>query len=138
MGRLVQARTRPEPENINPNPARKPKTNLKPKSCPRKPKAKLGLKDLAALLSYFDYIFVHVRQKARLRPESSPKFLSPLGPNSTRKARPDLQLWFCLIPKLQQMLQFLILSAQLRTVAELQKRILRFRDFVMSSSRGFF
>ena len=26
------------------------------------------------LSSYFDYIFVHLRQKARLRPELSPKF----------------------------------------------------------------
>ena len=41
---------------------------------------------------YFDYIFVHLRQKVRLRPELSPKFLSILGPNPTRKARPDLQL----------------------------------------------
>ena len=46
------------------------------------------------LLSYFDYIFVHPRQKARLKPELSPKFLSTLGPNPTRKARPDLQLRF--------------------------------------------
>ena len=44
--------------------------------------------------SYFDYIFMHRRQKARLRPELSPKFLSTVGPkpNSTRKARLDLQL----------------------------------------------
>ena len=33
------------------------------------------------LPSYFDYIFVHLKQKARLRPELSPKFLSTLGPN---------------------------------------------------------
>ena len=45
------------------------------------------------LTSYFDLIFVHPRQKVRLRPELSPKFLSSLGPNLTRKARPDLQLW---------------------------------------------
>ena len=44
------------------------------------------------LPSYFHYIFVHLRQKARLRPELSPKFLSTFGPNPTRKARPDLQL----------------------------------------------
>ena len=57
-------------------------------------KLKLGQKNLAMLPSYFDYIFVHLRQKARLRPESSPKFLSTLGPKSlTGKARPDLQ--FC-------------------------------------------
>ena len=32
------------------------------------------------LPSYFDYILVHLRQKARLRPELSPKFSSALGP----------------------------------------------------------
>ena len=40
---------------------------------------------------YFDYIFVHLRQKVRLRPELGPKFLSTLGPNPAR-TRPDLQL----------------------------------------------
>ena len=50
------------------------------------------------LPSYFDYIFVRLRQKARLRPELSPKFfvnfrLKPCpNPNPTVKARPDLQL----------------------------------------------
>ena len=46
------------------------------------------------LPSYFDYIFVHLRQKVhvRLRPELRSTFLSTLGPNPTRKARPDLQL----------------------------------------------
>ena len=53
---------------------------------------KLGLKNSTMLPSYFDYIFVHLRQKARLRPELSAKFLSPLGPNPIRKAWPDLQL----------------------------------------------
>ena len=52
----------------------------------------LGLKNLAMLPSYFDYIFVRLKQKARLRPDLSPKFLSTSGPNPTRKARPDLQL----------------------------------------------
>ena len=58
------------------------------------------------LPSYFDYIFVHLRQKVRLRPESNPKFLSTLArtrpelsPNPTQKARPDLQ--FCLTPSLR-------------------------------------
>ena len=41
------------------------------------------------LPSYFDYIFVHLRQKVRFKPE----ILSTLGPNPTRKAWPDLQLW---------------------------------------------
>ena len=56
-------------------------------------KVMLGPKNLAKLPSYFDYIFVHLKQKACLRPDLSPKFLSTSGPNPTRKARPDLQLW---------------------------------------------
>ena len=48
----------------------------------------LGLKNLAMLPSYFDYIFVHVRQKVRLRPDLSPKFLSTLGPNPARPENP--------------------------------------------------
>ena len=59
----------------------------------KKTKVKLALKNLALLPIYFDYVFVHLRQKARLRPELSPKFLSTFGSNPTRKARPDLQLW---------------------------------------------
>ena len=39
------------------------------------------------LPSYFDVIFVHLTQKVRLRPELSPRFLSTLGPNPTRKVR---------------------------------------------------
>ena len=34
----------------------------------------LGLKNLTMLPSYFDYLFVHLRQKARLRPELIPEF----------------------------------------------------------------
>ena len=87
------------PTSSGPNPARthnispNPKTNWKPKLCPNKPEVKLGLKNLAMLPSYFDYIFVRLTRNARLRPELSPKFLSTLGPNPSRKARPDLQLW---------------------------------------------
>ena len=44
------------------------------------------------LPKYFDYIFVHLRQKLRLRPKLSPKFLSTVGPNPNRKAQRDLQL----------------------------------------------
>ena len=40
----------------------------------KKPKVKLGLKNLAMLPSYFDYTVV--LRKVRLRPELSPKFLS--------------------------------------------------------------
>ena len=36
------------------------------------------------LPSFFDYIFVHLRQIMRLRTELSPKFLSTLDPNSAR------------------------------------------------------
>ena len=50
------------------------------------------------LPSFSDYIFVHLKQKARLRPELSPKFLSTLGPNPARKALPDLQLCHCIQP----------------------------------------
>ena len=42
----------------------------------KKAKVKLCLKNLAMSPSYFDYIFVHLRQKVRLKPELSPKFLS--------------------------------------------------------------
>ena len=35
---------------------------------------KVDLKNLAILSSYFDYIFVHRRQKAHLRRELGPKF----------------------------------------------------------------
>ena len=58
----------------------------------KKTKVKLGLKNLVMRPSYFDYIFVHLRQKAGLRPELSPKFFLTLGPNPTRKARSNLQL----------------------------------------------
>ena len=39
---------------------------------------------------YFDYIFVHLRQKVRLRPELGPKFSSTLRPNpaQTRPKKP--------------------------------------------------
>ena len=46
------------------------------------------MKNLAMLPDYFDYIFVHLRQKVRLRPESSPKFLSTLSLNPAR-TRPE-------------------------------------------------
>ena len=36
------------------------------------------------LPSYFDYIFVHLKQQVRLRPEISTKVLSTLGPNPAR------------------------------------------------------
>ena len=47
--------------NISLNPARK--LIWSPNHAPQKTKVKLGLKNLTMLLSYFDYIFVHLRQK---------------------------------------------------------------------------
>ena len=47
------------------------------------------------LRNFFDYIFVHLRQKVRLRPKLSTKFWSTLGPSLARKALPDLQLCLC-------------------------------------------
>ena len=77
-------------QKYKPEPGPKPKTNLKPKLCRKNPKVKLGQKDLAMLPSYFDYIFVHLRQKALPRPDLSPKFLSRLGPNPDRtRTKPD-------------------------------------------------
>ena len=69
-----------------PEPCPNPKTNLKPKSCPKKTKVKLGLKNLARLPSYFAYIFVHLKQKARLRPELSQNFCQL--PARTRPEKP--------------------------------------------------
>ena len=80
------------PTSSGPNPARTRKLIWSPNHARKNPKVKLGLKNLAILPNYFGYIFVQLKQKARLRRELSPKFLSTLGPNPTRKARPDLQL----------------------------------------------
>ena len=41
----------------------------------KKTKVKFDRKNLAVWPSYFDYIFVHLRQKARRRPELSQKVL---------------------------------------------------------------
>ena len=84
VGRLVRARTR----KYKPEPGPKPKANVKPKSCPKNPKVKLDLRNLTMLPSYFYYIFVHLKQKARFRPKISPKFLSTLSPNPAR-TRPE-------------------------------------------------
>ena len=59
---------------------------------PKKPKVMLGLKNLAMLSSYFDYIFVHLRQKARLRARIKPKIFVNFRPEPDPKTRPDLQL----------------------------------------------
>ena len=68
---IIRLRVVSGPTSSGPN----PKTNLKPKSCPKKtPKVKLGLKNLAMFSSYFDYIFVHLRQKVCFTPELSRNF----------------------------------------------------------------
>ena len=57
---------------------------------PEKTKVKLNLKNLVMLPCYFDYIFMHLRQKVRLRPDLGSTFLSTLGPNPARtRARPE-------------------------------------------------
>ena len=70
------------------------------------------LKNLAMLPSYLDYIFVHLRQKARLRPELNSKFLSTLGPNPTRKARIGLQLCRDLLKQYRNQLYRKIMTYQ--------------------------
>ena len=56
----------------------------------KKTKVKLDLKNFAMFPNYFDYIFVHLRQKARLRPELLPKFLPTLDPNPDQsRIRPE-------------------------------------------------
>ena len=73
---VLQSRIVKGPTTSGPNPARtrkykpehglNPKSNLKPPIMPeKKTKVKLGLKNLAMLSSCFDYIFMHLRQKAR-------------------------------------------------------------------------
>ena len=44
------------------------------------------------LPSYFDYIFVHLKQKVRIKPEMFVNFRPESGLNPTRKVWPDLQL----------------------------------------------
>ena len=65
----IQAQIRPEPKNY-----------FEAQIMLEKTKVQLGLKNLAMLPSYFNYIFVRLRQKVRLKP----KFLST-------QARPDLR-----------------------------------------------
>ena len=57
---------------------------------PEKPQSYIRSENLSMLPIYFDYIFVHLRQKVRFRPELSPQFVSTLGPNParTRSERP--------------------------------------------------
>ena len=54
----------------------------------KKTKVKLHLKNLAMLPSYFDNIFVHLRQKATSQARIKPEIFVNFGPNPTRKRRP--------------------------------------------------
>ena len=81
------------PTSSDPNPARTRKLIWSPNHARKNPKVKLGLKNLAIFPSYFDYTFVHLRQKACLRTDLSPKFLSTLAPNPGRTRAYNLQLW---------------------------------------------
>ena len=49
-------------------------------------KLRLGLKNLAILQGYFNYIFVHLRQKVRFRPEISPNIFVNFRPEPDPKS----------------------------------------------------
>ena len=91
------------PTFSGPNPARtpkykpdfgpNPKTNLKPKSCPKNPKVKLDLKILAMLPRlYFCALETKSTCQAVIKPKIFVSFRPEPGPNPTQKAWPDLQL----------------------------------------------
>ena len=52
----------------------------------KRTKVKLALKNLSKLPSYFDYIFVHLRQKVRLRPEYKPEIFVNFRPEPDPKS----------------------------------------------------
>ena len=57
---------------------------------PKKPESQVRSENLAMLTGYFNYIFVHLRQKLRFRPKLSANILSILGPNPARTlTRPE-------------------------------------------------
>ena len=58
----------------------------------------LGLKNLAMLPSNFDFIFVHQKQKARLRPDLSPKIFVNFRPEPDPKIPARLTTLLWLIP----------------------------------------
>ena len=67
------------PTSSGPNPKYKlePENQCEAQIMPeKKTKVKLDLRNLTMLRSYFDYIFVHLRQKARLRPEKARRFVN--------------------------------------------------------------
>ena len=70
----VSIRVVNEPTSSGQNPAQTQKPISSPNHAQKKPKFKSGLKNLAVLANYFDYIFGHLRQKARLRPKKNQQF----------------------------------------------------------------
>ena len=81
---ITSARVVNGPSSSGSNPARTRKLIRSPNHARKKAKVKFGLKNLAMLSSYFDYIFVHPRQKVRFKSEISPKVLSTLSPNQAQ------------------------------------------------------
>ena len=55
----------------------------------KKTKVKLGLKNVAMLPRYFNYIFVHLRKKNTSQVQSFVNFRPELGPSPTKKFLPD-------------------------------------------------
>ena len=76
--KVIRYRVVNGPASSGPNPSRTQKLIWSPNHVRKIPKVKLGLKNLGMPPSYFDYIFMHLRQKVRLGLELSLKFLSLL------------------------------------------------------------
>ena len=72
------------PTSSGPN----PKTDLRPKSCPKKPKSLVRSEKISNVGILFWLYFCAPRHKVRLRPKLSRKFLSIFGQNPTRKPGP--------------------------------------------------
>ena len=87
---------------------------------PEKPQ-KLSLKTLTMLPSYFDYIFGHLRQKARIRPELSRKFCQ-LRPEPDPKSPARLITLVSMHHSIYNQLKGGELSSQLRrfTIAKIE------------------
>ena len=81
-GQQVQARTRPEPENISPN----TKINLKPKSCPKKSESKVRSEKFSNIADLFLLFFCTSKTKstshARIKPDIFVNFRPEPDPKS--------------------------------------------------------
>ena len=56
---------------------------------PKNPKVKFGLKNLAMMPNYFDYTFVQLRQKARLRARIKPYIFVNFRPEPGHEFEPN-------------------------------------------------